>query len=121
MGQRYWVLMANDVIHCLENMKLTADEEETIEIFDERRGAEIKSCTLSLIGKIFMCKLFNKKATKDTLRRAWGLDDKVQMVEVGSNLFQFKSTQSLIWNRFLMEDPGLLTIKCSYSRNGERV
>ena len=64
--------MVDDVIHYPENMKLTADEEETIEIFDERRGAEIKSCTLSLIGKIFMCKLFNKKATKDTLRRAWG-------------------------------------------------
>ena len=88
--QRYWVIMADDVINSLENMKLTADEEETIEIFDEGRRAEIESCTLSLIGKFLTCKPFNKKATKNTLRRAWGLDDKVQMVEVGSNLFQFK-------------------------------
>ena len=82
--------MADDVANSLENMKLTADEEETIEISDEGRRAEIESCTLSLIGKFLTCKSFNKKAAKNTLRRAWGLDDKVQMVEVGSNLFQFK-------------------------------
>ena len=62
--------MVDDVIHCLENMKLTANEEKTIEISDEGRRAEIESCTLSLIGKFLMCKPFNKKATKNTLRRA---------------------------------------------------
>ena len=55
--------MVDDVIHYPKNMKLTADEEETIEISDEGRRAEIESCTLSLIGKFLMCKPFNKKAT----------------------------------------------------------
>ena len=82
--------MADDVINCLENMKLTGEEEETINISDEGKKLEIESCTLSLIGKFLTCKPFNKKAAKDTLRRAWGLEDKVQIVEVGSNLFQFK-------------------------------
>ena len=62
--------MVDDVIHYPKNMKLTADEEETIEISDEGRHAEIENCTLSLIGKFLMCKPFNKKATKNTLRRA---------------------------------------------------
>ena len=82
--------MADDVINCLENMKLTGEEEETINISDEGKKLEIESCTLSLIGKFLTCKPFNKKAEKNTLRRAWGLEDKVQIVEVGSNLFQFK-------------------------------
>ena len=82
--------MADDVINCLENMKLTGEEEETINISNEGKKLEIGSCTQSLIGKFLTWKPFNKKAAKDTLRRAWGLEDKVQIVEVGSNLFQFK-------------------------------
>ena len=82
--------MADDVINCLENMKFTGEEEETINILDKGKKLEIKSCTLSLIGKFLTCKPFNKKAAKNTLRRAWGLEDKMQILEVGLNLFQFK-------------------------------
>ena len=62
--------MADGVINCLENMKLTAKEEETINISDEGRKLEIENCTLSLIGKFRTCKPFNKKVAKNTLRRA---------------------------------------------------
>ena len=82
--------MADDVINCLENMKLTGEEEETINISNEGKKLEIGSCTQSLIGKSLTCKPFNKKAAKNTLRRAWALEDKVQIVKVGPNLFQFK-------------------------------
>ena len=44
--------MADDVIDGLENMKLTAVEEEVIEISDESRLPEIESCNLSLIGNL---------------------------------------------------------------------
>ena len=97
--------MADDVVHCLENMKLTADEEEIIEISEEGRRAKIESCTLSLIGKFLTCKPFNKKAAKNTLRRAWGLDDKVQMVDVGQNLFQFKFNSEFDLERILNGGP----------------
>ena len=79
--------MADDVINSLENMKLTTEEEEVIAISDEGRKEEIESYALSLIGKFLMCKPFNKRATQNMLRRAWGLDEGVQTVEVGSNLF----------------------------------
>ena len=36
---------------CLDKMKLTAEEEETIAISDEGRKEAIESCHLSLIGK----------------------------------------------------------------------
>ena len=55
------------MINCLENMKLTVDEEEMITILDEGRRIEIESCTMSLIGKFLTCKPFNKKVAKNTL------------------------------------------------------
>ena len=62
--------MAEDVIDSLENMKLTTEEEEIIEISDEGRLVEIESCNLSLIGKFLTCKPFNKRAATNIMRRA---------------------------------------------------
>ena len=67
----------------LEKMKLTMDEEEMIKIADDGKREEIESCSLSLIGKFLTCKPFNKKVAKSTLKIAWGLEDGVQIVEVG--------------------------------------
>ena len=82
--------MAKDVIDGLENMTLTADEEKVIVISDEGRVEAIESCSLSLIGKLLTCKAFNRRAAMTVLQRAWGMDDRMQIIEVGSNLFQFK-------------------------------
>jgi len=79
--------MADDVIDGLKNMKLTMDEEEVIGISDEGRLEAIESCNLSLIGKFLTCKSFNRRVAENILRRAWGLDDKLQILEVGLNLF----------------------------------
>ena len=43
-----------------------------------------------MLFRSLMCKPFNKMAAKNTIRRAWGVDDVMQILEVGSNLFQFK-------------------------------
>ena len=67
--------MAEDVIDNLENMKLKTEEEEIIEVLDEGRLMEIESCNLRLIGKFLTCKPFNKRAAKNTMRRAWGLNE----------------------------------------------
>ena len=82
--------MADEVIHSLEGMKLTTEEEEVIPISDEGRQEEIERCVLSLIGKFLTCKPFNKRATLSTMKRVWGLENKVQVVDVEANLFQFK-------------------------------
>ena len=54
---------------------------------------------MSLIGKFLTCKPYNKRATLVTLKKAWGLEDGVQVVEVGSNLFQFKFRSEFELNR----------------------
>ena len=79
--------MVDGVSQILEKMKLTLEEEETINISDEGRQAKLESCALSLIGKFLTYKPFNKRAALVTLKKRWGLEDGVQVVEVGSNLF----------------------------------
>nr|XP_023883466.1 uncharacterized protein LOC111995768 [Quercus suber] len=97
--------MANDVADELGNMKLTFDEEEIIPISDEGRVQAIESCILSRIGKFLTCKPFNKQAAKTTLRRAWGLENSLQIIEVGPNLFQFKFQTEFDMARILQDGP----------------
>ncbi|KAK7839912.1 uncharacterized protein CFP56_017386 [Quercus suber] len=97
--------MADDVVTSMENMKLTTEEEEVITISDEGRLEAIEDCTLSLVGKFLTCKSFNKQAAKNTMRRAWGLEDRLRITEVGPNLFQFKFTSEFDLNRVLRGGP----------------
>ena len=82
--------MAEDVINNMGNLKLMSEEVEEIQVPDEGRSEEIDGYVLSLIGKFVIYKPYNRKVAKNTLRKAWGLDQKLQISEVGSNLFQFK-------------------------------
>nr|XP_023918024.1 uncharacterized protein LOC112029538 [Quercus suber] len=97
--------MAKELIDSLENMMLTVEEEETIAISDEGRLREIESCNLSLIRKFLTCKPYNKRAVKATLRRAWGLNEGLQIVEVGENLSQFKFNTNFDMERILHNGP----------------
>ena len=78
--------MANEVADSMDKMKLMSEEEEIITISDEGRVKALESCQLSLIGKFLTCKSFNKMVAKNTIRRAWGLDEYLQILEVGANL-----------------------------------
>ena len=97
--------MADDVATGLGKMKLTSDEEEVIPIFDEGRLEALESCSLSLIGKFLTCKPFNKRAAKNTLRKAWGLENSLQIIEVGPNLFQFKFQLEFDMVRIIQDGP----------------
>ena len=97
--------MAKGVSEILDKLKLTSEEEEVIEIADERRVSEIENCVLSLVGKFLTCKLYNKRAALSTLRRVWGLDSELQIVEVGENLFQFKFRTKFQMARILKVGP----------------
>ena len=90
------------MINTLENWKLTTNEEEVISISDEGQKAEIESCSQSLIGKFLTCGYFNKRVAQGTLKRAWGLENQV---EVGANLFQFKFNSEFKMNRVLKGGP----------------
>ena len=89
----------------MTSLKLTAEEEEDIQVSEEGRLDELEGCVLSLIGKFLTCKPFNRKAAKNMLRRAWGLEKGLQISEVGSNLFQFKFQSEYELNRILKGGP----------------
>ena len=72
---------------------------------DEGRLAEIESCNLSLIGKFLTCRAFNKRAALSTIWKAWGMNSELQIVEVGSNLFQFKFQTEFDLSRVLKGGP----------------
>ena len=93
--------MVDDVVDSMERMKLASEEEEIIAISDEGWLEAIENCNLSLIGKFLTCKPFNKLAVKNTIRKAWGLDDSMQILEVGPNLFQFKFQSEFEMDRIL--------------------
>lgn len=96
--------MAEEVISSLNKMRLTTAEEDIV-ISDEGRADDIESCILSLIGKFLTCKAYNKQAAKNTIRRAWGLEKDLQIVEVGENLFQFKFQTEFVMERVLSGGP----------------
>ncbi|KAL0015047.1 hypothetical protein SO802_002116 [Lithocarpus litseifolius] len=98
-------IIAEDVINSIVNLKLTFEEEEAIQVLEEGKSKEIDSCALSLIGKFLTCKPYNRKAAKNTLRKAWGLDKELQISKVGSNLFQFKFQSEYNLDRILRGGP----------------
>ena len=108
--------MADEVIHSLGKMKLTTDEEEVIEVSDEGRQEEIESCAQSLLGKFLTCRPFNKNAATNTVKKTWGLEVGVQILEVGSNLFQFKFQTEFEMERVL--GPSIIKLSCCV--NGKR-
>ena len=97
--------MVDDVTSILEKMKLTLEEEEVIEISEEGRKEGMESYALSLIGKFLTCRLFNRKVAITTLKRAWDLEEGVQMIKVGINLFQLKFQTEFEMDQVLKEGP----------------
>ena len=93
--------MADKMVDSMEKMKRTSEEEEIIEIFAKGRLEAIERCNLSLIGKFLTCKPFNKMATKNTMWRAWGVYDDLEISKVGLNLFQFKFQSEFEMDRIL--------------------
>ena len=83
--------MEDDVIAGLGNIRLTTDEEEIIAIFETGRLEAIESCCLSL-----MCKPFNKRAAKTTIRRAWGMEEGYKSLRLVQICFNLNSNRNLI-------------------------
>ena len=58
-----------------------------------------------MIKNFLTCRSFNKRATQGTLKRPWGLENQVHVVEVTANLFQFKFNSEFDMNRVLKGGP----------------
>ncbi|KAK9994269.1 hypothetical protein SO802_023972 [Lithocarpus litseifolius] len=87
--------MDQEVVHSLEKLKLTKEEEEDIVIANISSYEIFEECSLSLFGRLLTDCHQNQRPLKNTLKAAWKMDSDLRIVEVGSNILQFKFNSRL--------------------------
>ena len=78
------------ILDGLQNLQLTREEEEGIQLSNPCRVEWLEECHLSLFGKLLSDRKQNQRALKSTLRSAWRMGLDLRIVEVGNGILQFK-------------------------------
>nr|POE99046.1 6-phosphogluconate dehydrogenase, decarboxylating 2, chloroplastic [Quercus suber] len=73
--------MEQAVLDGLQNLLLTKEEEECIQITNQGRVELLEDCFLSLSGKLLSSRLQNQQALKGTLRAAWKMGSDLRILE----------------------------------------
>ncbi|XP_075659085.1 uncharacterized protein LOC142628949 [Castanea sativa] len=82
--------MEQAILNGLQNLQLTKEEEEGIQISASSRAKCLEECHLSLFGKLLSDRQQNQRAIKSTLRSVWKMGSDLRTVEVGNDIIQFK-------------------------------
>ena len=82
--------MEQDITEELQHLCLTKEEEGDIIITAQNRDDLLEECSLSLFGRLLSDRQQNMRALKNTLRVAWKMGSELRIVDVGSNILQFK-------------------------------
>ena len=82
--------MEQTILDSLQNLQLTKEEEEDIQITNQSRPEILEEYALSLFGRLQVNRQQNQRALKSTLRSAWKMGIDLRIVEVGNGIFQFK-------------------------------
>ena len=82
--------MEQAVLDGLQNLQLTKEEEDSIQISSHSRSELLEECHLSLFGKLLSDWQQNQHALKSTLRSIWRMGSDLRIVEVGNDILQFK-------------------------------
>ena len=78
--------MESEVLECIQNMKLTTEEDEAMSIRLVRTEKILEEFSLSLIGWYLTSKQINLRVAKNLLRNMWKLGDDMKIIEVGEGL-----------------------------------
>ncbi|KAE9450366.1 hypothetical protein C3L33_17734, partial [Rhododendron williamsianum] len=97
--------MADEVVERIGNFHLSDEEEDVITIDEEICQQALVACSFSLVGKLLTTKRFKVAAMKESLRRAWGFPNNLNIVEVGDNLFHFRFEDETSRSRVLNGGP----------------
>ena len=89
----------DDFIERIQNIQLTEEEGEVVQVQLSHREKIIKECSLTLLGRFLTTKPYNQRAAKAILRAAWKLGNDLKIVDMGEGLFQFrfKMESQLLW------------------------
>ena len=86
--------MEQPILDGLQNLQLTKEEEESIQISAYSRANLLEECHLSQFGKLLSNRQQNQRALKSTLRSAWKIGSDLRIVDVGNDILQFKFSSS---------------------------
>ena len=91
--------MEQAILDGLQNLQLTKEEEEGIQLSTPSRVEWLEECHLSLFGKLLFDRQQNQRALKSTLRSAWKMGSDLRIVEVGNDIlhFKFNSKHQMEW------------------------
>nr|POE51941.1 uncharacterized protein CFP56_75213 [Quercus suber] len=91
--------MEADFIDRMQQIRLTEEEGEVLEIRSTNRDKTLEECSLSLVGRFLSTRPYNMRAAKATIRAAWKLGSDVRIIEMGEGILQFKFTleSQLLW------------------------
>ncbi|KAL0011160.1 hypothetical protein SO802_006268 [Lithocarpus litseifolius] len=82
--------MEQTVLDGLQNLQLTKEEEDSIQISAHNNVNLLEECHLSLFGKLLSNRKQNQRALKSTLRSVWRMGPDLRIMEVGNDILQFK-------------------------------
>ena len=82
--------MEQVILDGLQNLQLTREEEEGIQLSNPCRVEWLEEYHLNLFGKLLSDRKQNQRALKSTLRSAWRMGLDLRIVEVGNGILQFK-------------------------------
>ena len=82
--------MEQAILDGLQNLQLTKEEEEQIQVSIRDRAYLLEECALSLFVKLQSNRQKNQRALKSTLKSVWKMGSDLRIVEVGNGILQFK-------------------------------
>ena len=90
---RVWFIqyfsMEQAILDGLQNLQLTKEEEEQIQVSIRDRAYLLEECALSLFVKLQSNRQKNQRALKSTLKSVWKMGSDLRIVEVGNGILQF--------------------------------
>ena len=82
--------MEQAILDGLQNLQLTKEEEEGIQISAPSRADLLEECHLSLFEKLLYDHQQNQRALKSTLQSVWKMGSDLRIVDIGNDILQFK-------------------------------
>ena len=74
----------------LQNLQLTKEEEECIQISASNKADLLEECHLILFGKLLSDRQQNQRALKSTLQSVWKMRSDLRILDVENDILQFK-------------------------------
>ena len=110
--------MEADFIDKMQQIRLTEEEGEVLEIRSTNRDKTLEECSLSLLGRFLSTRPYNLRAAKATIRAAWKLGSESGSSRWGKEYYNLSSHWKASWYGSLTMDHGASTITSLSSVGG---